>query len=113
MPIEKAPTRVLVVDDDAVVSDTLAIILRGQGFDARAVYSGEDAAKVALEWEPYAVISDVDGSDGWRGPGDLSGADATAVQGAPDVGMFGDGATAERLQGPRLRFSDSSQALSP
>ncbi len=55
----QSPFRVLVVDDDHIVADSLALILRGRGFDARAVYSGEDAAELALEWSPNAVISDV------------------------------------------------------
>jgi DNA-binding NtrC family response regulator len=59
MPGESSPKRVLVVDDEHIVADSLALILRGQGFESRATYSGEDAAEIALEWEPEAVISDV------------------------------------------------------
>jgi len=55
----QATIRVLVVDDERVVADTLALILRGRGFDARAAYSGEDAAEIALTWTPDAVIADV------------------------------------------------------
>ena len=47
------------VDDERVVADSLALILRGRGFEARAVYAGEDAAELALAWKPHAVISDV------------------------------------------------------
>jgi DNA-binding NtrC family response regulator len=53
------PIRVLVVDDDYIVADSLALIVRGRGFESRAVYSGEDAAEVALTWKPDAVIADV------------------------------------------------------
>lgn len=53
------PTRVLVVDDDHIVADSLALIVRGRGFESRAVYSGEDAAELALTWKPDAVIADV------------------------------------------------------
>ncbi len=56
---EHTPVRVLVVDDDHLVADTLALIVRGRGFETRAVYSGEDAADVALAWKPDAVIADV------------------------------------------------------
>jgi DNA-binding NtrC family response regulator len=51
--------RVLVVDDERVVADSLALILRSRGFDSRAVYCGEEAAEVALAWNPQAVITDV------------------------------------------------------
>lgn len=56
---DRAPIRVLVVDDDHLVADSLALIVRGRGFESRAVYSGEDAAEVALSWQPDAVIADV------------------------------------------------------
>jgi len=59
MPGDQAPIRVLVVDDDHIVADSLALIVRGRGFESRAVYSGEDAAEVALAWKPDAVIADV------------------------------------------------------
>jgi CheY-like chemotaxis protein len=59
MPPSEDPIRVLVVDDERVVADSLALILRGRGFDARAVYSGEDAAEIALGWKPHALVSDV------------------------------------------------------
>lgn len=59
MQVQQAPIRVLVVDDETVVADSLALILRGRGFDSRAVYSGEEAAETALSWLPDVVISDV------------------------------------------------------
>lgn len=59
MTNEHTPVRVLVVDDDHLVADTLALIVRGRGFESRAAYSGEDAADVALAWKPDAVIADV------------------------------------------------------
>jgi len=51
--------RVLVVDDERVIADTLSIILNQNGFDASAVYTGEDAIKIAKEVKPQLVISDV------------------------------------------------------
>lgn len=59
MPAQPSPFRILVVDDEPIIADSLALILRGRGFDSRAVYSGEDAAELALTWEPEAVIADV------------------------------------------------------
>lgn len=59
MPSEQNAIRVLVVDDERIVADSLALILRRHGFDSRAVYSGEDAAELALSWVPDAIIADV------------------------------------------------------
>jgi CheY-like chemotaxis protein len=59
MAVEQNLTRVLVADDERIIADSLALILRGRGFDSRAVYSGEDAAELALAWNPDAVIADV------------------------------------------------------
>ena len=51
--------RVLVVDDERVIADTLAIILNQAGFDAGAVYTGSDAVDRAGKEKPDLVISDV------------------------------------------------------
>ena len=59
MPAEQSPIRVLVVDDEPIIADSFALILRGQGFDSRGAYSGEEAAEIALSWPPDAVITDV------------------------------------------------------
>jgi CheY-like chemotaxis protein len=50
---------VLVVDDERVIADTLAIILNRSGFEATAVYNGERAVEVAGTLKPDMVISDV------------------------------------------------------
>src|SRR3954447_8792734 len=51
--------RVLVVDDERVIADTLTIILSQAGFDAAAVYSGPAAVEQAGVFRPDLVISDV------------------------------------------------------
>ncbi len=50
---------VLIVDDERVIADTLAIILNKSGYDATAVYSGTDAVEKARQMKPALVISDV------------------------------------------------------
>jgi CheY-like chemotaxis protein len=52
-------SRVLVVDDERVIADTLAMILNQSGFEARPAYSGEKALDLASEWKPDMLISDV------------------------------------------------------
>lgn len=59
MAMERVPARVLVVDDDHVVADTLVLILKNRGFDCRAVYSGEEAVELVQTWPPEFVISDI------------------------------------------------------
>ena len=43
MPDNHVKPKVLVVDDERVIADTLAMILNQSGFQATAVYSGEAA----------------------------------------------------------------------
>jgi DNA-binding NtrC family response regulator len=51
--------RVLVVDDDIRVADSLAKILVASGHDAVSAYSAEAAMKLAEKLTPHAVISDI------------------------------------------------------
>jgi DNA-binding NtrC family response regulator len=51
--------RVLVVDDEHVVADTLATIFRYSGYDARAVYSAEEGLELFQEWLPELAVIDV------------------------------------------------------
>jgi CheY-like chemotaxis protein len=50
---------VLVVDDEHVIADTLAIILGQNGYDASAAYTGEEAVEKAKTVKPDLIISDV------------------------------------------------------
>ncbi len=52
-------TRILVADDEQIIADTLAIILNQAGFEARAVYSGDQAVEIAESFQPNLLISDV------------------------------------------------------
>ena len=59
MDANRPRRKVLVVDDEKVIADTLAIILNQNGYDASAVYSGKSAVERAQEVVPDLVISDV------------------------------------------------------
>jgi len=59
MPEKNAKPKVLVADDERVIADTLAMILNQSGFNARAVYSGENALELASTFEPDMLFSDV------------------------------------------------------
>ena len=51
--------RVLVLDDERVIANTLALILNRSGYEARAVYTAEAAIATAGELLPDFLISDV------------------------------------------------------
>jgi DNA-binding response OmpR family regulator len=51
--------KVLVADDERVIADTLALILKQNGFEATAVYSGEEAIETTKTFQPDVLISDV------------------------------------------------------
>lgn len=59
MLVEKPKTRVLVVDNERIIADTLALILGQNGFAASTAYSGEEAVQRALLLRPDIVLSDI------------------------------------------------------
>src|SRR3569623_407437 len=58
MPDIHVKPKVLVVDDERVIADTLAMILNQSGFQATAVYSGEAALETASTYKPDMLIAD-------------------------------------------------------
>lgn len=94
-----AKPKVLVVDDERVIADTLAMILNQSGFEARAVYSGEKALELAVTLQPDMFISDVIMAD-------LNGIDAAIRMRAmlPKIKILlfsGQAATADLLEKAR------------
>jgi DNA-binding NtrC family response regulator len=59
MPDVTQSFRVLVVDDDVRVADSLVQILTATGHQAVAAYSAEAAMKLAEKLNPEAVVTDV------------------------------------------------------
>jgi DNA-binding NtrC family response regulator len=59
MPFEGIPMRVLVVDDERSIADSLSLILQARGHKARAAYSAEEALLISDEFTPDVLISDV------------------------------------------------------
>lgn len=51
--------KVLVVDDEPVIADTLEQILNRNGFLATALYDGRAAIELAAEWRPDILLTDV------------------------------------------------------
>ncbi len=56
-PGDKA--RVLVIDDDRVVADTLVLVLKFSGYDAVGVYSGEEGLELARQAAYDYLVTDV------------------------------------------------------
>lgn len=53
------PTRVLVVDDEAIVSEVVERYLRREGYDVAVASDGAAALKLAEEWAPDLVVLDL------------------------------------------------------
>jgi CheY-like chemotaxis protein len=51
--------RILVVDDESLVADTLGLIFTKHGFDNRVVYSAEEALTCALDFAPDLLVCDI------------------------------------------------------
>ena len=97
----KRKPRVLMVDDERVIADTLAIILNQNGFTATAVYSGTVAIEKARSERPDLIISDVIMED-------MNGIDAAINirQFLPSCKILlfsGQAATADLLENARAR----------
>jgi two-component system OmpR family response regulator len=54
-----SPIRILVVDDEASLSDLLSMALRYEGWNVRAAADGTSAVRAAREFRPDAVVLDV------------------------------------------------------
>ncbi|MDX1655728.1 MAG: hybrid sensor histidine kinase/response regulator, partial [Candidatus Competibacteraceae bacterium] len=52
--------RVLVVDDDEAVANTLARLLGALGHQAKAVYRGQEALQAVRTWQPEVVLLDLE-----------------------------------------------------
>lgn len=50
--------RVLIVDDEKVLADSLALILRGEGHHVRVAYDGRSALETAKDFQPEFLITD-------------------------------------------------------
>ena len=58
---EQTPSKrkVIVADDEERIATTLAIILNQAGFEARAVFSGEQVVELLDSFQPEMLIADV------------------------------------------------------
>jgi CheY-like chemotaxis protein len=54
-----AGRRILVVDDEVAVAETLTLIFKGCGYEARSAHSAEQAIEIISTWQPDVAILDV------------------------------------------------------
>lgn len=59
MAILKSGRKILIVDDEMAIADTLALIFKSQHYQVRVAYSAEAAIEVIAEWQPSLAIIDV------------------------------------------------------
>ena len=59
MPEPQGGRRILIVDDESPIADTLQMIFHMQRYDARVAYTAERAVELIAEWKPDLVILDV------------------------------------------------------
>jgi DNA-binding NtrC family response regulator len=55
----KQTIRVLVVDDEKAVADSMVMLLRAKDYDPTAAYSGEEGVEFCKALKPHVVISDI------------------------------------------------------
>jgi CheY-like chemotaxis protein len=52
-------SKVLIVDDDRTIADTLALIFSSGGYETQTAYTAEQAIEIVAEWLPDLAIIDV------------------------------------------------------
>jgi CheY-like chemotaxis protein len=51
--------KVLIVDDERSITDTLTLIFSQSGYQTRCAYSAEQAVEVIAQWQPDLAVLDV------------------------------------------------------
>jgi CheY-like chemotaxis protein len=59
MPGAAGDRKILIVDDEPTIADTLSLIFASSGYEARTAYSAEQALEMLEDWRPDLAIIDV------------------------------------------------------
>jgi DNA-binding NtrC family response regulator len=59
MPGTAGGRKILIVDDEVTIADTLALIFASSGYEARTAYSAEQALEMLEDWKPDLAVIDV------------------------------------------------------
>jgi DNA-binding NtrC family response regulator len=57
--VDESPHRVLIVDDERTIADTLSLIFLSGGYETQTAYTAEQAIEIVVEWLPDLAIIDV------------------------------------------------------
>lgn len=57
--MDAGTSRILIVDDEHLIADTLGLIFSTKGYQVRVAYSAEEAIETIAEWLPDLMIIDV------------------------------------------------------
>jgi|JI6StandDraft_1071083.scaffolds.fasta_scaffold88586_1 two-component system response regulator len=55
----KQPKQILIVEDDAALSDAFTIVLTKEGYDVTAVYNGKEALEKVASMQPSLILLDL------------------------------------------------------
>ena len=58
-PVQKTARRILIVDDETAIADTLSLIFQMQRYEVRVAYTAERAIELIAEWVPELAVLDV------------------------------------------------------
>jgi len=59
MPELAHARKILIVDDERAIADSLALVLSTRRYETRVAYSAEDAIDILSAWQPEVAILDV------------------------------------------------------
>lgn len=59
MTLSARSRKILIVEDEASIADTLAVILGTRGYEVQVAYAAEKGIEVIAEWKPDLAIVDV------------------------------------------------------
>ena len=57
--MDESHHRVLIVDDERTIAETLALVFSSGGYEAQTAYTAEQAVEIVAEWLPDLAIIDV------------------------------------------------------
>jgi DNA-binding NtrC family response regulator len=59
MPAAAGGRKILIIDDEPTIADTLALIFASSGYEAKTAYSAEQALEMLEDWRPDLAVIDV------------------------------------------------------
>jgi CheY-like chemotaxis protein len=59
MALTPGGRRILIIDDEATVAETLEMIFRGCGYEVRVAFSAEQGIETISQWQPDLAVVDV------------------------------------------------------